>query len=154
MDIEKPGQNAVSTIGYARGISFPIFIVKVSGIWIETSTAAAYGEMSERAKEDGVSLVLSSGWRSMEEQRALWLERQDPKVRAVKGIAARPGWSNHQSGRSLDIRTGLTVAQFLDGKTSPVYRWLDANAKKYGFKRDVPSEPWHWTQTGAKEKRT
>jgi hypothetical protein len=44
-------------------------------------------------------------------------------------LAAAPGYSNHQSGRALD----LTVSS-----------WLANNAARFGFKRTVPSEAWHY----------
>jgi len=47
---------------------------------------------------------------------------------------AKPGYSNHEGGRSVNLNT--------DTKT---LNWLKANAAKYGFKNDVSFEPWHWT---------
>jgi LAS superfamily LD-carboxypeptidase LdcB len=49
--------------------------------------------------------------------------------------AARPGKSNHQSGRALDIAV-ISVPGAL--------AWLESNAAGFGFKRTVASEPWHW----------
>jgi len=50
--------------------------------------------------------------------------------------AAKPGFSNHQSGRAIDIN--------LLGVPKETYAWLKKNAARYGFRRTVPSEPWHW----------
>jgi len=25
-----------------------------------------------------------------------------------------------------------------------VLRWLERNARRFGFRRTVPTEPWHW----------
>jgi hypothetical protein len=49
--------------------------------------------------------------------------------------AARPGLSNHQSGRAVDISFN---------RASGAYEWLEANAMTFGFKRTVRGEPWHW----------
>jgi len=49
---------------------------------------------------------------------------------------ARPGYSNHQSGDAIDLNRAHDK-----GKTDA---WLKANAAKFGFYRDVPSELWHW----------
>ena len=42
--------------------------------------------------------------------------------------------SNHQNGRALDLTT------------SP---WLTDNAARFGFRRTVPSEAWHYEFSGA-----
>jgi hypothetical protein len=48
-------------------------------------------------------------------------------------LAAKPGYSNHQNGRAVDVSTSS---------------WLFANAAKFGFVRTVPSEDWHWEYAG------
>jgi LAS superfamily LD-carboxypeptidase LdcB len=119
-------------------------VTVVDGVFIEVETAKAFVEMQTAARREGIELVPLSGFRSMIRQQQLWKERQDPAVRAVKGGAARPGYSNHQTGIAIDIRTGLTFREFGSGKRSAVYDWLEANAATFGFKRTVKSEPWHW----------
>src|SRR6185436_12849709 len=52
--------------------------------------------------------------------------------------AARPGYSNHQSGTALD----------LNASASGVGTWLTRNASRYGFTRTVPDEAWHYELTG------
>ncbi len=32
----------------------------------------------------------------------------------------------------------------LDASTPGVLRWLEHNARRFGFRRTVPTEPWHW----------
>ena len=133
------------TLGWVRGKSFPLAIEWCDGVWMGCETAIHWRAMKAAAEHDGVKLVINSGWRSFDEQKAIWTERQDPEVKAVKGAAARPGFSTHQSGRSLDIRTGLSLTNLRAGNTTAVFSWLTQNAKRYGFVRDVISEPWHWT---------
>jgi hypothetical protein len=53
-------------------------------------------------------------------------------------LAARPGYSNHQSGYALDLNT----------EGGGVYTWLSRNAAHFGFARTVPSEDWHWEYMG------
>jgi hypothetical protein len=36
----------------------------------------------------------------------------------------------------VDVNVGST--------SSATYRWMAAHAAEFGFKRTVPSEPWHW----------
>jgi hypothetical protein len=53
--------------------------------------------------------------------------------------AARPGTSKHGDGLAVDVN--------VDSFTSPAYRWLAANAGRYGFGNNQgrnDGEPWHW----------
>ena len=131
------------TLGYVRGKSFPLAIEWVDGMWLGCELAAHWREMKTAAAADGIALILTSGWRSYEEQKSIWIERQDPEVRARKGAAARPGYSLHQSGRAIDIKTGLSLANFQAGNSTPIFDWLRENSTKYGFVRDYKPEPWH-----------
>jgi D-alanyl-D-alanine carboxypeptidase len=99
---------------------------------LRRDAARAFERMSTAARAEGVRLWVSSGYRSRKEQRYLY-------ERYKKGLgarAARPGRSNHQRGIAVDVSVG--------DESSPTYRWLSANACRHGFRRTVPSEPWHW----------
>ncbi len=94
--------------------------------------AAAFEQMHEEARAAGLWLWVISGHRSWAEQRRLYrLYRKGLGPRA-----ARPGRSNHQRGTAVDLSVGDV--------TTPTYGWLAANACRFGFKRTVHSEPWHW----------
>jgi hypothetical protein len=123
----------VKRVGYRHGRRQVLEVVPLgpSSIEVEVSTARAFLVMRDAAAEAGIDLGLASGFRTVDEQRALF--RAWRKGRGNK--AARPGRSNHQSGRALDIA----------GVTAPGARdWLEANAATFGFKRTVKGEPWHW----------
>lgn len=122
----------------------PIWVAEVEGVPMEVQTARAFLTMSLYAAFEGVILRPSSGFRSMEEQMELWNERRDPRVRRAKGGAARPGFSRHQNGLAVDIRTGLSRLRFLAGERTETFLWLEANAPKFGFARTIPDEPWHF----------
>ena len=127
---------------------------------------AALDAMRAAAVAGGVDprdLVVVSAWRPAARQQQLW----DQKVREVRAAhpgwsqnqieeeaddwVARPGSSEHESGRTFDLRVGATI-----GKTNssangpalfatPAFRWLAANAARYGFYQTVRREAWHWT---------
>ncbi|MFN7135837.1 MAG: D-alanyl-D-alanine carboxypeptidase family protein, partial [Myxococcales bacterium] len=85
----------------------------------------------------GVRLNPVSGFRTMAQQQHLW-----NLYRSGRGnLAARPGYSNHQMGLSVDVTTNGSY-------NSAAYRWLARNARRYGFVNDVRGEPWHWTFRG------
>jgi zinc D-Ala-D-Ala carboxypeptidase len=108
------------------------FVSLPSGESLRHDAAKAFKRMSAAARAEGIGLWVSSGYRSVREQRQLY-------ARYRKGLgprAARPGRSNHQRGIAVDVVVG--------DEDSPTYRWLAANACRHGFLRTVPSEPWHW----------
>ncbi len=125
----KPRQDT----GYRRGKAFPITVVTVDGKPVERKTANAYYVMQQAAAKAGVAIRIVSGFRTMAQQQYLYNCYLTKKCNNGN-LAARPGYSNHQSGHALDLNT----------RASGVYHWLTANGGKFGFKRTIPSEKWHW----------
>jgi hypothetical protein len=119
-----------AALGYRDGRRQEISVVDLDTAAVEIRTAEAFLAMREAAAENGIDLWVLSGFRTREAQARLY--RAWKKGRGNK--AARPGRSNHQSGRALD----LIVAEAGTGE------WLALHAQRFGFKRTVPSEPWHW----------
>jgi zinc D-Ala-D-Ala carboxypeptidase len=116
--------------GYVRGRPVKLRVVEIGWAEVETSTAAAFRRMQAAAAAADVELVIWSGFRTHERQAALYA-----RWRGGRGnVAARPGHSRHQSGQALDlvVRDPRTLA------------WLTAHAARYGFRRTVRGEPWHW----------
>ncbi len=123
--------------GYKDGKPFPIAVVTVDGKKVEGATANAYYVMAQAAAAKGINIKVNSGFRTMAEQERLY----DCYVKCNCNncnLAARPGYSNHQSGHALDLNT--SAAGVLD--------WLNANGAAFGWKRTVPSEAWHWEWWG------
>ena len=82
-------------------------------------------------------MKISSGFRTFEKQAALYR-----KYRRGEGhLAAAPGYSNHESGRALDL--------YVDHYT---LSWLQSHAAVYGFHRTVPGEAWHWEYLADEDK--
>lgn len=125
--------------GYSRGNPMRICVVSVDGKLAEVNTAQAWRAMKAHAAREGVYLSLTSGFRTMDQQRYLY----NLYLSGRGNLAARPGYSNHQSGLALDIGTG-------GGALS----WLNRNASRYGFRRTVPSEPWHWERPAGSQSAT
>ncbi len=123
--------------GYVRGAASPITVVTVDGKPVELDTANAFTAMQDAAARQGVSIVVVSGFRTMTEQRYLYACYTNCNCNNCN-LAAQPGYSNHQSGHALDLNTS----------NSAVFNWLTANAGGFGFRRTVPSEPWHWEWWG------
>ncbi len=118
------------------------------------TAAAAWQAMQAAANEDSVQLLPVSGYRSFAEQAAIVerkLERGLP-IEAVLTEIAPPGYSEHHSGRAIDIATAGTPPLSESFENTAAYTWLCANAGRFGFvlsfPRDNPYgycfEPWHW----------
>jgi LAS superfamily LD-carboxypeptidase LdcB len=134
--------NMSSTTGYQSGNDFKIKVVTVDGKKVEWKTANAYMAMAKAAAKAGVQIRIVSGFRSMAEQQYLYGCYVNCSCNGCN-LAAKPGYSNHQSGHALDLNTSAPG----------VYSWLSKNAGKYGFKRTVPSEAWHWEWWGSDDGR-
>jgi len=119
--------------GYTNDKPFAITVVTVDGKPVERATANAYYVMAQAASAAGVTLKVVSGFRTMAEQRYLYACYVNCNCNSCN-LAAQPGYSNHQSGHALDLNTAAPG----------VYAWLANNGGRFGFKRTVPSEAWHW----------
>ena len=118
----------------------------------------AFLEMWTAAKAEGIYLLVDSGYRSYDKQDKVYKQYQNQKgTKFADGIAARPGFSEHQTGLVLDIYSKECYEQskFKDSKT---YAWLIDNCYKYGFILRYPEgkekltgykyESWHYRYLG------
>jgi D-alanyl-D-alanine carboxypeptidase len=129
-----------------------------NGMSLEVGAARAFVAMAAAARADGLVLRVNTALRTHEHQARLYARFceetayfRDGKRTTKPSLVARPGYSTHESGLSVDINRAhddTTDNGIADGKTD---LWLAANAGRFGFVRDVKSEPWHWTFTGAPE---
>ncbi|CAF0948221.1 unnamed protein product [Adineta steineri] len=81
--------------------------------------------MASAAKQNGVIITISSGFRTL--------------------VLAKAGTSNYGKSTALDLNTiySKQTGSKHDCNGSKVYQWLYNNANKYVFTRTVQSEPWH-----------
>jgi D-alanyl-D-alanine carboxypeptidase len=67
-------------------------------------------------------------------------------------VSAAPGYSEHHSGRALDLTTPGFTALEEEFECSRAFAWLTENAGAFGFRLSFPRdndhgiayEPWHW----------
>ena len=126
-----PGQAAGSLDAYRNGkLLGKIKIVRIDGVLMAEGMVPHWVRLRDAASRDGVRLKLNSGFRTMDEQRVLY----QGYVAGTRGLAAAPGYSNHQHGEAVDI----------DVVSDAAYTWMFRNAPRMGWRNTVPSEPWHW----------
>ena len=115
-----PGPAIASGGGYSGPLAYR------NGEGMRPDVAGAFDRMASAAAAAGVTLVVSSGFRSDAEQAALFAANPDPRW------VAPPGRSLHRCATDLDL--GPEAA----------YGWLAANAPSFGFVQRYSWEPWHW----------
>jgi hypothetical protein len=129
VEVVQPMLLGHAAVGYRNGHRHRIRVVKLGDSPIEIHTAEAFLAMQQAAAGVGIELYVLSGFRTRSEQAHLYRAWR----RGWGNRAARPGRSNHESGRALDIHL-----------VPGAFAWLRANAERFGFRRTVPGEPWHW----------
>lgn len=118
----------------------------------------AFIDMWNEAYKEDIYLIINSSYRTYEEQKNVYdYYKNTNGTTYADSIAARPGYSEHQTGLSLDIfsKENTTTANFKDSKA---HKWLINNAYKYGFieryKKEFENitgfteEAWHWRYVG------
>lgn len=122
--------------------------------FLHPDAAQAWRNMRETAAQAGVDLQLVSAFRAREYQAGLIqakLERGLSMERILSASAA-PGFSEHHSGRAVDIKAPGSAPLEEDFAKTSAYRWLKANAGFFGFFETLGAanvhgiiwEPWHW----------
>lgn len=113
-------------------------------------------KLIDKAKEDGVTIYVKSGYRSFAEQKSL---KSNYTVIYGAGTAntfsADQGYSEHQLGTTIDFITTGLGGNLMGFDGTSAYDWLTKNAYKYGFVLSYPKgnkyyiyEPWHWRFVG------
>jgi hypothetical protein len=112
--------------GFAAGGGYSGPLAYRQGKPMRPDVALAFDRMEAAARADGVSLLITSAYRSDAEQAVLWARHPDPKW------VARPGTSLHRYATELDL-----------GPPS-AYGWLASNSERFHFIRRYAWEAWHF----------
>ena len=117
-------------------------------------TAAAWERMRTAAKKDGIALLVVSAFRSLDYQRGLIARKLENgrSLADVLKVNAAPGYSEHHTGRALDLTSADCPPLEQGFETTAAFTWLLKNAGRHGFKLSYPRnnphgimyEPWHW----------
>jgi D-alanyl-D-alanine carboxypeptidase len=123
-------------------------------LWLHDGAARAWAHMQAAALRDGVVLEAISGYRSHDYQLGIF-ERKLARgltVDEILAVNAAPGYSEHHSGRALDIGTPDEPPAEESFERTTAFAWLRDNAEGHGFTMSYPRdnphgivyEPWHW----------
>ncbi len=141
--------------GYRLRSSPSSGLFEIDGQQLQSSAADAWVKLKAKASKAGHSMSLVSGYRSVGDQRALYLSRlaatgvtieevangdADAEVNQVLVTSSIPGYSKHHTGYTMDLQCAGYV--FENFKNSPCHDWLSVDnfkiAKELGF---IPSYP-------------
>lgn len=127
-------------------------------LWLEYNTKQAWQRMQNNAKRDDVKLEAISGFRGHDYQMGIFQRKmaRGLTVNEILRVNAAPGFSEHHSGRALDISTLNEPAAEQSFEQTAAFNWLNKFAGDFGFRLSYPRnnihgisyEPWHWYYLG------
>lgn len=128
-------------------------------IRLTRDAAASWARMRDAATVDGITLLPVSGFRSVARQVEI-IEGKlaaGNRVDAILRYVAAPGFSEHHTGRALDIGSPGHIELDEEFARTSAFRWLERRATEFGFRMSYPAgnsngigyEPWHWCWTPA-----
>ncbi|HEY5040530.1 MAG TPA: M15 family metallopeptidase [Verrucomicrobiae bacterium] len=117
--------------------------------------ASAWHKLKTAAERDAVSLQPVSAFRSVAYQRQI-IERKLASGQTweqILRVSAAPGFSEHHTGRAIDITTPGCKPLTEEFELTSEFAWLVRHANNFGFSMTYPRdnqqgviyEPWHWT---------
>jgi D-alanyl-D-alanine carboxypeptidase len=116
--------------------------------------AHAWKGMKARAREYDIELIPLSGFRSVERQVEIIRGKLalGENIDVILKTMAAPGYSEHHTGRAIDIGTPGELPLEESFAETRAFSWLDRHAGTFGFRLSFPRnnphgliyEPWHW----------
>jgi len=131
--------NAGSKTAWQNGRNIgAVRLMKIDDKLTTIKTGHAYLKLKRQMAARGVTLSINSGFRTNDEQRYFYNCYRNKNCNGGNE-AARPGYSNHQHGRALDIQIS-NHTKFKQG--------IRALGLSSAWKNTVAGERWHWEYFG------
>jgi len=116
--------------------------------------AEAWRCLKAAALVDGIDLFIVSAFRSIDRQAEIVRRKLETgaAVDRILTVCAPPGFSEHHTGRAVDLSTSGNRALEVEFDQTPAYAWLTDHAAGFGYCLSYPIgnpwgyqyEPWHW----------
>ena len=130
------------------------FVLNKQGLTLRRGVVPDLLAMAESARAEGISLPISSTFRSYEYQEKVFQYNVEQLgEQQAKRESAEPGKSQHQLGTTIDF--GSITPAFADTEAG---KWLEEYAGEYGFSLSYPEgfeditgymhESWHYRYIG------
>lgn len=117
-------------------------------------TRFAWRRMQSAAARDGIVLLPLSGFRSVDRQMKNIIRKlaAGEVIEDILRFVAAPGYSEHHTGRAIDIGTSDHLLLDEHFARTRAFCWLKRHAIAFGFRLSYPQhnphglgyEPWHW----------
>lgn len=143
-------------------------------IQLEKNTFTAFEKMRKAALKDGIKIKIVSGFRDFDRQKMIWNSKfkkftTEYNLSAIDAIneiirfSTIPGTSRHHWGTEIDVidedfkneKNPLISNKYESGGIfHKLKKWMDMNAKEYGFhltydnepnRKGFEYEPWHYS---------
>jgi D-alanyl-D-alanine carboxypeptidase len=118
------------------------------------SAASAWRAMKAAASAEGVVIRIVSAFRTIDRQAEIVRAKIEKglSLESILCVSAPPGYSEHHSGRAIDLTTDGVRPLEQEFEQTDAFRWLSTNAGRFGFALSFPPnnrygyayEPWHW----------
>jgi zinc D-Ala-D-Ala carboxypeptidase len=118
------------------------------------AAADAWLAMKRAAATDGALLGIASAFRTIERQAEIVRAKLEKGLsrEAILCVSAPPGFSEHHSGRAVDVTTEGARSFDAEFEDTEAFRWLSRSAQRFGWSLSFPRnnphgyayEPWHW----------
>jgi len=118
------------------------------------AAARAWGSLRQAAQADRVVISIVSAFRSVERQAEIVRAKlaRGLSVDEILSVSAPPGYSEHHTGRAVDLTTDGVRPLELEFEGTAAFAWLSRHAERFGFVLSYPRqnrygylyEPWHW----------
>ena len=147
----------------------PPEMVTIENQQFDSRIADAIRDFARAARDEGLSVYLSSGYRSYADQNYLYNRKigQGYTPEQAATIVAPPGTSEHQTGLVCDITDRYYESKDYSLENTALFQWMSAHCQEYGFIVRYPRdkaglnteeaktsvtgiiyEPWHFRYVG------
>ncbi len=122
------------------------------------SALTAWERMRTKALQSAIQMYIISAFRSISRQEEIITAKRAKGIpdEEIFKVSAPPGYSEHHTGRAIDIGTPGSPPLEEAFENTDAFQWLLANASKFGLRLSYPRdndygiayEPWHWFFVG------
>ena len=121
---------------------------------MEQTAAARWQAMRDAAGQANVALEIVSAFRSFDYQKLIIARKlaAGQTIDQILRVSLLPGFSEHHTGRAIDINTPGCPLLTEAFEQTEAYHWVNQHADEFGFRLSYPRgnphgvsfEPWHW----------
>ena len=118
------------------------------------AAAQAWRLLQDAAQADGIQLRIVSAFRSVERQAEIVRRKLavGQTLEAILAVSAPPGFSEHHTGRAVDLSAPGAARLEPEFDQTPAFAWLMRRGADFGFRMSFAPgnpqgygyEPWHW----------